>query len=669
MNKGIFIGIGGTGVITVAHLKSKILQHYGGDKDKMLKDNHFIFLDTDEYTRKEVNQNTKLKSIFKGEPPIDNYEFENLGATKPYQIYNTAKTSSDVNSQRLLEWIVDPDIPGNYQIPNTELQSGAGASRIAGRTSVYKKWDQIVNKINAGVSIMTGYEAEGKVGTDKLDESKPSIWVFGSCCGGTGSAAILDVLYIADRVYQKKFNTNPYLRLILYMPKPFIHASKDNISFSLNAFSTFWELNAFRFDAKNLNDGKKFKHFSCKPDEINWESIPGQWNVYSYMLAVDAETDKNKLIKLDDLFINTAELCFYMHTCTAGDTMVSRLDNDINNTQLINNPRTDTLTDFKWTKSLLAAGYKTICKPNDLLNEFIKTRFLSDFFSLGMIKSINEQSINYSTNYELIKEIQKTTDKCFQNYFNLAGKFYRTRENDFVAYIPDVSEFVDKSGWKDNHLFEIFYSQLFKTFQHSENTIELNVFDFEGVFKEIFADSLQRDLDEWVSDKRQDVTGFLIDIEKKAIDFIEKKISESNHIQNWFDKTLEQTVEEYFHDGNKLIELNSHISKIPVLYPTRDGSSGASQIRYLVISNSLSLAQKFGYDRTDFSHQFIQNKDANKLILIKIEVGHNLFDYKYFDELQSIYERHKNEIANHQIGCFIHKEFVHLDLDLANLFI
>ena len=528
--QGIFIGIGGTGVITVAHLKSKILQHYGGDKDKMLIDNHFIFLDTDEKTRKEVNQNTKLKSIFKGEPPIDNSEFENLGATKPYQIYYTAKTSSDENSQRLLEWIINPDTQGNYQIPNTELQSGAGAARIAGRTSVYKKWDQIITKINAGVLKMTGYEtASNSIDRDKLEDSKPSIWVFGSCNGGTGSSAILDVLYIADRVYQKKFNTDPYLRLILYMPKPFIDANKDNISYSLNAFSTFWELNAFRFDSKNLNDGRKFKNFSCKPDEDGWEGIPGPWNVYSYLLAIDAETDKNKQIKLDDLFINTSEMCYYMHISTAGDTMVSRLDNDIKNTQLINDPRKDTLSDFKWTKSVLAAGYKAICKPDDLLKEYVETRFLYDFYEYGLLGFSFEET--HTSNDKRILATKDFADKRIFYYLLKTKEFSAGDESIEKKYTTlfkkvNVQDYQGKEI-KDNwdKIWPTFKKQITDTKGKIENAFSDPTDDLS---QEMFLKTIKDSIDKGVEDTIRDyglryIKGLLHNVDDE---YCEKKIGE-----------------------------------------------------------------------------------------------------------------------------------------------
>jgi len=396
--QGIFIGIGGTGVNTVAQIKAKLLNDplYNGNLNNMLKDNHFIFLDTDEKTLGEINGNSDLVKLFKGQSPIDiGSEFKNLGATKPYMIYTTAKTSYDENSKRLMEWVIDPSISGNFALPNIQLQQGAGAQRMSGRTAVWQNWDFIVTQIQAGVKKMTGYsnfdgDNNGNISNqaaleDELADSKPSIWVFGSSNGGTGSSAILDVLYIADRVFQSKFKTDPYLRLVLFMPKPFIEQNEKNIIYSLNAFSTFWELNAFRYDAVNNNDGKKFKHFSARPDKDNWDTIPGKWNGYSYMIPIDAETDKNKSIKLDDLFINTAEMCYYLHRSAIGDVAVSRLDNDIKDVAVINNPRQDKKTPFKWTNSLVAVGYKAICKPDDLLKEYIKSRFLYDLFDYGLL--------------------------------------------------------------------------------------------------------------------------------------------------------------------------------------------------------------------------------------------------------------------------------------------
>jgi hypothetical protein len=412
--QAIFIGIGGAGVTTVAHIKAKLLAdpEYNGKLEALYENNHFIFLDTDEKARKELNSDPKLCSIFKNDLPINNNEYLNLGATKPFMIYHSATTRNDDESKRLLEWIHNDIIGG---LPTNQLQSGAGAQRIAGRTAVYDNWDEIIRKINAGINKMNAYDqviaSKDQDQINKaLEASKPAIWVFASSNGGTGSSAILDVLYIADRVFQAKFKTDPFLRLVLFMPNPFIESNDNNIVYSLNAFSTFWELNTFRYDAINKKDGNKFKYFSCKPDKDKWDTIPGGWKGYSYLIPVDAETDNNKPIPIDNLFINTAEMCYYLHKSAVGDVAISRLDNDVKDPKLLNEPRTDTNTGFAWTKSLVAIGYKAICKPDEYLRRYVKSRFMYEIFDYGLlgyafseiIKNENHKSIaikNFADKY------------------------------------------------------------------------------------------------------------------------------------------------------------------------------------------------------------------------------------------------------------------------------
>ena len=55
-NPRLFIGIGGAGVKTLAHLKNKIRNQYDYEK-KMLKENHFLFLDTDYATIDAIRRN------------------------------------------------------------------------------------------------------------------------------------------------------------------------------------------------------------------------------------------------------------------------------------------------------------------------------------------------------------------------------------------------------------------------------------------------------------------------------------------------------------------------------------------------------------------------------------------------------------------------------------
>ena len=75
--QAIFIGIGGAGVTTVAHIKARLLTdpEYNGKLELLLENNHFIFLDTDEKARKDLNSDPRLCNIFKNDLPINNNEY------------------------------------------------------------------------------------------------------------------------------------------------------------------------------------------------------------------------------------------------------------------------------------------------------------------------------------------------------------------------------------------------------------------------------------------------------------------------------------------------------------------------------------------------------------------------------------------------------------------
>jgi hypothetical protein len=73
-----------------------------------------------------------------------------------------------------------------------------------------------------------------------------------------------------------------------------------------------------------------------------------------------------------------------------------------------------------------------------------------------------------------------------------------------------------------------------------------------------------------------------------------------------------------------------------------------------------------GYNSGVNDEQFVQDARHNhRFVVLKYELGHNFYDYKYFDMLNRIYEDHREPIEHEAIGCHIHKEFVHRDIDKA----
>jgi hypothetical protein len=421
---GIFIGIGGTGVITLAHLKKKIRNEYNTQAE-MLKENHFLFLDTDHKTIDAIRNNPDF--YIDNDHPIPTGEFCNLGDVNPFRLYEEAKTKSDQDSKRLMEWISK-----GFDLRNEEIQHGAGAERMAGRTAVFKHRDLIAREIQTGVSKLFKYEGlktEEKFDEKLVEDVKPAIWVFASSNGGTGSSAIMDVLYTIDREYQYSFKSDPYLRLVLFMPEPFKKKNPDNANYPLNAYSTFWEIEAFRKDWSDENENK-FKYFSVKTDKPDWANIK-KWPVYSYILPVDAETEKGRTVDLDNLFLSTAEMCFYLHFGAAGGNAISKLDNDLR----VAKDKRFQVNDEYWTRSVVSGGFKALVKPNDEFKEYLTKRFMYDLFDYGLLGFEFNEIHSDEKSQKLAKE-QFANDYILKHLYNNGASdenFEKYNEGEFDA--------------------------------------------------------------------------------------------------------------------------------------------------------------------------------------------------------------------------------------------
>ena len=63
--------------------------------------------------------------------------------------------------------------------------------------------------------------------------------------------------------------------------------------------------------------------------------------------------------------------------------------------------------------------------------------------------------------------------------------------------------------------------------------------------------------------------------------------------------------------------------------------------------------------------QYENRPGQHRFTLIRFEVGHDFYDYKYFPMLKDSYERAVDMIKSQGSGCHIHKYFVIRDLEKA----
>lgn len=440
MKKGLFIGLGGSGLISLAHLKYKMFKnYYNGDETLFNQNNSFIFLDTDQKDRNVINKHYFFK--LNNREIIEDKYFINLGYTNPHNIYYSilGKSNKISNDKRFLEWM-DPNAV--KILPNNNLEHGAGGVRMEGRTAVYDNYDKITSKMNTAFQQLF---AVGNVDTNNLDFT---IWVLSGSCGGTGSSALMDILFTVELEYKKFFGIragSPPVRQIIYMPFGYTKVYNEATNrerYYPNGYAFMKEINLFLKD-RYFSDriDSLFEKFFCK-DEI----LGRKFSMFKYAIPLDAQTEHGKTMKLKELYVNAAEMIYYTHVGAAGNSMLSQLINIIDQYYK---------RDPEWIRAFMPMGYRALKGSEEYFKQYIKTRLIYELFEFGLsgekfekvITSINEQdkfrdNIIFSSIYKYIFSDYSGTEPL--NLDKITGKpfydIYKDRLTD--------DQFKDEKGRK-----------------------------------------------------------------------------------------------------------------------------------------------------------------------------------------------------------------------------
>ena len=365
MKKTLFIGLGGCGLETVAQLSQKLASQESEDAKYM-----FLYIDTDEETRRSINERGQV---------ISAGDFINLGATNPYKVYNQATKGSAAKHKRLLEWASTQEL-GHITFPNRSLADGAMAQRMVGRMGLAQNAEAIKKALTDRISQFQDHKDAGS----RTVES--DIWVVASSCGGTGSSLSLDVLYLINRITNEQLTKDAFVKLVLFMPEPFIEHNKgkaeETNNHIMNGYSYLWELNAFK---QRIVDGGQdiFTYFSAFP----WGYKPGeQYDLCRFVVPVDVETNRNTKIGMNNIYATTAEMMYYLNVGAGARKIVSNLCNDI----VKASKKSDDLikfsdTPYKWGTWLVPYGYHVIRKADLELRKYLKTRATYEILRYGLL--------------------------------------------------------------------------------------------------------------------------------------------------------------------------------------------------------------------------------------------------------------------------------------------
>ena len=370
MKKTLFIGLGGCGLETVAQLSKKLAAQENEDTKYM-----YLYIDTDEETRSDINKDEEI---------IATTDFINLGSTNPYKVYDQATKGAvakgnDPKYRRVLEWASTQEL-GHITFPNRSLADGAMAQRMVGRMGLAQEADRIKKALGDRLAQFQSHKDAGS----RTVES--DIWVVASSCGGTGSSLSLDILYLINRITNEQQTKDAFVKLVLFMPEPFIESNKGKPhevnNHIMNGYSYLWELNAFK---QRIVDGGKdiFSYFSAYP----WGYKPGeQYDLCRFVIPVDVETNRNTKIDMNNLYSTTAEMLYYLNVGSGAREIVSRLCNDVvkaskpstNLTKFSDSP-------YKWGTWLVPYGYHIIRKADLEFKEYMKTRATLEILRDGLL--------------------------------------------------------------------------------------------------------------------------------------------------------------------------------------------------------------------------------------------------------------------------------------------
>ena len=151
--------------------------------------------------------------MFDGNSPIEQYEKIDIGNTIPAVVLANANNCVGDDNTRLKSWMILED-EGNYRPIHFNLSNGAGAMRMDARIALFKHYAFIKNAIETAVSKLRSELIE-------INEVNPNINIISGTNGGTGSALLLDISFLVNRVFLNQFQVFPKVKLALFAPQPY----------------------------------------------------------------------------------------------------------------------------------------------------------------------------------------------------------------------------------------------------------------------------------------------------------------------------------------------------------------------------------------------------------------------------------------------------------------
>ena len=179
LRRTLYVGLGGTGINAILHVKKMFLETYGEVPPII----GFLGIDTDRQAfekKLDANINGKIEKV-----ELLSYEQGRITVADPSRIYERQKHD-------LLDWIPEKNI--GYM---RSLENGAGQIRSNGRLGLIINADAVQTAIKN--RILDIRQDHGNPNYSVVLNSKDEIHMIFSICGGTGAGTFIDTAYLAQQ--------------------------------------------------------------------------------------------------------------------------------------------------------------------------------------------------------------------------------------------------------------------------------------------------------------------------------------------------------------------------------------------------------------------------------------------------------------------------------------
>ena len=212
LKPALVIGLGGTGVLTLQHLKALLLHSLNIQDEKLPKHIKLVALDTIKDARKSVQADDEITKIAALRTELEPGEYSWIGG----DVYDFVREIDKGEHPHISSWFQARSYLKVLPRASFSLEQGAGQLRQFGRLAVFHDVSA-PNKSPIYTLFTRTIDEIRKTGNfETLD-----VFLVASVAGGTGAGMFVDIAYLARQIAKVNHKLSVRLRGFLVLPEAF----------------------------------------------------------------------------------------------------------------------------------------------------------------------------------------------------------------------------------------------------------------------------------------------------------------------------------------------------------------------------------------------------------------------------------------------------------------